>query len=226
MPPRKATSAPVAAVGDPLEVVLEVADEAADVEARVLVDQRLGGLVGDLLGDVDRDVGVEAAGVAHRARAGGGSSRPSRSRARPGSRGAPAAATISAERVGEDRALGPGRVVLGQLGDLLEELRAALVVEVLRRQLLRRRREAGADVARPSSRAVVGVEVDLDRSLGGGPSHRQRPSRSGCRRRSGGARAGPSCGSSARIDVAARSPRSRRAAPCSSSPKKTSEYSR
>ena len=54
------------AVGDALEVLLEVADEAADGEARVLVDQQGGGFVGDLLGDVDRDVGVQAAGVAHR----------------------------------------------------------------------------------------------------------------------------------------------------------------
>ena len=64
--------------------------------------------------------------------------------------------------LGEDRALGPGRVVLGQLGDLLEELRAALVVEVLRRQLLRLGGEAGADVAR-HRRGSVGVEMDLDR---------------------------------------------------------------
>ena len=52
--------------GDPLQVLLEVADEAADGEAGVLVDQAGGRLVGDLLGDVDRDVGLEAAGVAHR----------------------------------------------------------------------------------------------------------------------------------------------------------------
>src|SRR6478736_5761798 len=62
--------------------------------------------------------------------------------------------------LGEDLALGAGRVVLLKLGDLLEELRAALVVEVLRRQLLRLRRETVADVARHLRRGV-GVEVDL-----------------------------------------------------------------
>ena len=76
--------------------------------------------------------------------------------------GSPAAARISAERALEDLPLGPGRVVLGQLGDLLEELRAALVVEVFRRQLLRVGAEAGADVARHRRRGV-GVEVDVDR---------------------------------------------------------------
>ena len=72
--------------------------------------------------------------------------------------------------LGEDRALGAGRVVLGQLGDPLKELGAALVVEVLRRQLLRLGREADADVAR-HRRAAVGVEVDLDRDLGLGRRH-------------------------------------------------------
>ena len=56
------------------------------VEARVLVDQARRGLVGDLLGDVDRDVGLEAAGRRASRSAGGGSSPPSRSRARPGCR--------------------------------------------------------------------------------------------------------------------------------------------
>ena len=62
----------------------------------------------------------------------------------------------------EDRPLGPGRVVLGQLGDLLEQLRAALVVEVLRRELLRVGGEAGANVA-SHRRGGVGVEMYVDR---------------------------------------------------------------
>ena len=77
------------AVGDALEVVLEVADEAAHREARVLVDQQLGGLVGDLLGDVDRDVGLAGSRPRASRRAGGGSWRPSRSRARPACAGRP-----------------------------------------------------------------------------------------------------------------------------------------
>src|ERR1700733_3554646 len=62
----------------------------------------------------------------------------------------------------EDLPLGPGRVVLDQLGDLLEQLRAALVVEVLRRQLLRVGAEAGANVLRHRLRGV-GIEMDVDR---------------------------------------------------------------
>ena len=48
----------------------------------------------------------------------------------------------------EDRPLGPGRVVLRQPGDLVEELTAAGVVEVLGRQRLRCRQQPGPDVAR------------------------------------------------------------------------------
>ncbi len=149
------------AVGDALEVVLEVADEAAHGEARVLPDQRLGSLVGDLLGDVDRDVGLQAAGIAHRAEQVAGLCRRAGAeldqRLRPAGGGNDLAAAL-----GEDRALGPGRVVLGQLGDLLEQLRAALVVEVLRRQLLGLGRESGANIA-SHRRGGVGSEVDLDR---------------------------------------------------------------
>ena len=46
----------------------------------------------------------------------------------------------------EDRPLGAGRVVLGEPGDLVEQLAAALVVEPLRRQRLRRGRQPGAHV--------------------------------------------------------------------------------
>ena len=46
----------------------------------------------------------------------------------------------------QDLALGAGRVVLGQRGDLLEQLAAAGVVEPLRRQRLRARGQAGPGV--------------------------------------------------------------------------------
>ena len=42
---------------------------------------------------------------------------------------APAAAAISAGVLFEQRALGPGQVVLGEAGDLVEELAAPVVVE-------------------------------------------------------------------------------------------------
>ena len=59
--------------------------------------------------------------------------------------------------------LGAGRVVLGQPGDLLEQLAAAGVVEPLRRQLLRARRSArrGRRRAAPRS-ASSSVEVDVE----------------------------------------------------------------
>ena len=60
----------------------------------------------------------------------------------------------------EDRPLGAGRVVLGQPGDLVEQLAAAGVVEVLRRQHLRGGGEAGADVVGQLAGEGVGVEVD------------------------------------------------------------------
>ena len=65
----------------------------------------------------------------------------------------------------QQRALGAGRVVLGQPGDRLEQLRPALVVEVLGRQLLLRSREADGhlgehagilDRARPDGGAGTG----------------------------------------------------------------------
>ena len=108
MPPRKAISRSLAGVGDALEVVLEVADQAADVEAGVLADQQLGGLVGDLLGDVDRDVGLEAAGVAHRAEQVAGLRRRAGAELDQGRAGAPAAATISAERSARGSPARPG----------------------------------------------------------------------------------------------------------------------
>ena len=62
----------------------------------------------------------------------------------------------------EDRALGARRVVLGQARDLVEQLAAAVVVEPLRRQGLRRRREPGADIRLERAREIVGPEVDVD----------------------------------------------------------------
>ena len=61
----------------------------------------------------------------------------------------------------EDRALGPGGVVLLEPGDLVEELAAPGVVEVLRRQRLRIGGESGSHVDRHLRRQRARVEVDL-----------------------------------------------------------------
>ena len=61
----------------------------------------------------------------------------------------------------EDRALGPGRVVLLQPGDLVEELAAPGVVEVLRRQGLRLRGQPGTHVVGHLRGQRARVEVDL-----------------------------------------------------------------
>ena len=48
----------------------------------------------------------------------------------------------------KDRELAARRIIFGKLGDLLEQLRAGLVVEIFRREPLRARRQAGEHVAR------------------------------------------------------------------------------
>ena len=66
--------------------------------------------------------------------------------------------------LGQHRPLGPGRVVLRQPGDLLEQLAAPGVVEPLRRQPLRRRRSTRP--GRPGPQRTVQVlllQVDLQR---------------------------------------------------------------
>ena len=100
----------------------------------------------------------------------------------------PVAATISAACALEDRALGARRVVLGQLADAVEQLRAARVVEVLGRQLLERPRQPVEHVVGEAALVRL-VEAALDRDVGiGDRGHRlTRPSRSAGRRRSGAA---------------------------------------
>ena len=61
---------------------------------------------------------------------------------------------------GQDLALGPGRVVLRQAGDLVEQLAAALVVEVLGRQGLRGRGQAGAHIGAQRRQVPAGPSLD------------------------------------------------------------------
>ena len=69
--------------------------------------------------------------------------------------------------VEQDRAFGAGRVVLGESGDLVEQLAAPVVVEPLRRERLRRGAEAGAHVGFQRARRGVGREVHVDGDVGG-----------------------------------------------------------
>ena len=145
---------------------LVVADDPLDREPGILVDQLGGDPAGDALGDVDGNESPERPGVAHRVE------QDAALRGRPGAeldqrprlrgrddRGRP--------RV-EDLALAAGRVVLGLLGDPLEQLRTALVVELLRRQLLERARQALADnLGDPGEGAALGqFDGDLDCRFG------------------------------------------------------------
>ena len=62
----------------------------------------------------------------------------------------------------QDRALGFGRVVLGQSGDRIEELAAAVVVEPLGREFLGRRDQTPRDVVAQRTLDVVGAEQNVD----------------------------------------------------------------
>ena len=67
-------------------------------------------------------------------------------------------------RVGQDRALGPGGVVLRQPGDLLEQLAAPLVVEPLGRQVLRGWRSGPRRTSARSAGQEVVRRQPVDRS--------------------------------------------------------------
>jgi hypothetical protein len=93
-----------------------------------------------VLGDVEWDVAAHVAGAKQNAGLRGGA----------GTDLDELAGARHREHVGgrivQDRELGPSRVVLGQLGDPLEQLGAARVVQVLGRQFLERTRETVEDV--------------------------------------------------------------------------------
>ena len=148
---------------DPLQVALEVADEAVHGDP-ILAGNGLGGVARDLLGDVDRRVCLEAAGLVHRVQEHAGLARRARAKLDQ-RRGAFRHRTDPGGVALEDGALGPGRVVLGKLGDRLEQLRAALVVEVARGELLEGLRQTGPHVRGHSRQRPPGRQVDVDGDL-------------------------------------------------------------
>jgi hypothetical protein len=148
---------PPAAVrrGDLAEVALEVADHAVHLQAGVVVDQLVGGLAHHPLGHVHGDI---PRGTVHRVEQHARLQRGARAQLDQLRRGARRRDDL-ARAVPQDRRLGARRVVLGQLADGLEQLRAARVVEVLGRDLLERLGEA---VQRVVGQAPLGALADVD----------------------------------------------------------------
>ena len=115
---------------------------------------------------------------------------------------APVTAAISSRALHEDRPLAPGRVVLGQARDVVEELRPARVVEPLRRDVLGGRAQPAVGVGAERGAQVVGGEVHVDAwrrrrccwSWGSSLSVVMRPPRGVRPRTASGCRAERSCG--------------------------------
>ena len=157
---------PPLAVGDVLEVALEVADQPVHDQPGIDLAQLLGAALDDELRDVDRHVAAERPRARHRVE------QRARLRCEPGPEldqllGLGGCHDLGCSAV-EDLALAAGRVVLGELRDAVEEARAAVVVEELGRKLLQRRLgeavpDLGGDVV--PGRAVQPV-IDPDPRLG------------------------------------------------------------
>ena len=120
-------------------MAFEVADDPVDLEPRELCGERGAGVADHLLGHVDGDVAPQRAGVRQ-----GAEQEPALGR-RAGTEldeldGARQGGDI-ARALDQDRALDARGVVLRQRADLVEQLGAALVVEMLGRKLLEGARE-------------------------------------------------------------------------------------
>ena len=123
----------------------------------------VGGVAQRLLADVEGDEPLERRRGRPWRPAAAGSSRRCPSPARRAS-SAMVRRAISSRALGEDRVLGPGRVVLGQAGDLVEELAAPLVVEPDGRQRLRHRGSGPSRTSAAMAAARSSVDqVDVDR---------------------------------------------------------------
>ncbi len=133
----------VAVRGEP-QVLLEVGDHGAHVQARVLRGQRVTRRDQGRLADVHRHVAAQRARRAQRVQQQPGLVRGPRAELdeRPGPR---LPGDLGRGGV-QDLPFGAGRVVLAQLGDLVEQRAALRVVEPLGRQRLRVRREPAARV--------------------------------------------------------------------------------
>jgi hypothetical protein len=149
-----------AVLGQPVEVALEVGDDAVHLEGRVVGGQARQRPLDGVDADVHGHVGLQAPDVAQGAQQQVGLLRRARAELDQAAGLGQLGDLAGAGR--EDAALGPGGVVLRQPGDLLEQLAPASVVEVLRRQRLRGRRQAVAHVPAQGSREVLGREVPVD----------------------------------------------------------------
>ena len=141
-------------------MTLEVADDGVNVDAGVLAFDRAGGVAQGRLAHVERDEAPK--GSAGRERVQQQSRLLRRARAQLDERVGGRARRDVPCVAGEDRALGTGRVVLGEPCDLVEEAAPLFVVEPLRWEDLRARSETGARVGSQRGREVVGTEVDVD----------------------------------------------------------------
>ena len=157
---------PVAGVGQLSEVVLEVAGHGVDGGAGVLGGDRGGGVAQRGFRHVERDEGAKPPHAAQSVEQDPGLLGCSRTEldervgtARRDDRGGVR---------GEDGALRPGRVVLGQAGDPVEQLRSAVVVEPLGREILRHGGEPPARVGPERDAEVGGIEVGVHTQRRGG----------------------------------------------------------
>ena len=153
------------------EVAVEVSDQAVDLDPRIELGQLLGAALDRRRRHVDRHVAAERVRARHREEKGarlGGRARPELDQLL-GRRGLDDLRRAAVE----DRALAAAGVVLGQLGDPVEELGAVGVVEELRRELLQRRlQQAVPHLGRHvAARRAVQPVVDPDARLGENVGH-------------------------------------------------------
>ena len=163
----------------------EVRAHRADLQVRIVCGEPVGAASSRCsLRDVDRHVGGQ---VVRGRRAAGGSSGSMPLPSSISDASGPISDGHLVDVVAHDRELGARGVVLGQLGDLVEELRAVLVVEVLRRQRLLRLptgRRAPRRESRPCSGAGREARCGFNVSVGqcdvlGQPDAAELPARVG-----------------------------------------------